>query len=543
MRPRLFRKLSYVLLTGLFFIFSYEAFKVAHDQYKNTAALPGNEKLALFDPHRPEFTCVIEATKVPPIDAQADAWFLEARTLEDPNLTWEEDRDYKKIVQLTRQAAERRHWKAMLNLATLYLEKRDPQHGVPDALALVEEAMRLGIPAAYDRMGTYYMNGIGVQGDATKAFAFWQRAADMGDPRAMTYLGEKMASTWDRPNEGYWANIPVATKMLECALRQGYGKAAYQLYYFQAWPRTSDGKSDEPRNAASKALGLRTLHEGVKLGCSKCARDLSVEFDNPDDLADMLVPHLDKARSKRYAVFNDALDFNPALLLPNLDKVLPLPPAPLPPWNGDKAALINAAKAVVTRPTPPKQTAASQRSGRYALDAAYDFRPSDDRTDAAAAPFGGYWQPTAPHQPEQVRAYVASIPPGLYRPGEPFERLRFPDGNGQGQISGVIWQRMLTVPHDQAAVQPKVAANLSREVVPPEPHMSCRFDAPCPVAGIWQPWVAPGHPLERAINQTWRQSWLTEGQAFPHPQRDWLLPLLPDEVTWHLMESAAAKLA
>ncbi|HBF49452.1 MAG TPA: sel1 repeat family protein, partial [Massilia sp.] len=51
---------------------------------------------------------------MPPIDAQADAWFREAQALDDPDV-WEEDRDYKKIVRLTRQAAERRHWKAMLN--------------------------------------------------------------------------------------------------------------------------------------------------------------------------------------------------------------------------------------------------------------------------------------------------------------------------------------------------------------------------------------------------------------------------------------------
>jgi TPR repeat protein len=541
MRPRLIRNLAYVLLTGLFGIFSYEAFKMSHGQYKITADLPRNEKLPLFNPHRPDFTCEVEATKVPPIDAQADAWFLKARELENPD-TWEEDRDYKKIVQLTRQAAERRHWKAMLNLASLYLEKRDSPHGAPDALALVEEAMRLGIPGAYDRMGTYYMNGTGVPGDATKAFAFWQKAAEMGNPQAMTYLGEKMASTWDNPREGFWANIPVATKMLECALTQGYGKAAYQLYYFRAWPRTSEGKRAGPRNAATKELALRTLHEGVRLGCSECARDLSVEFDHADDLADMLVPHLDKARSERYAVFNDALDFNPSLLFPNLDTVLPLPPAPLPAWNGDKDALIDAAKGVTPRTTLPKQTAASQRTGRYTLDAAYDFRPSDDKTDAAEAPFGGYWQPTAPHQSEQVRAYVSSIPPRLYRPGEPFERLRYPDGAGQGQITGLIWQRMLTVRHDQGEVAPKTAAGLSREVARPEPHVSCRFDAHCPVSGIWQPWVVPGHALEHAINQAWRQSWLTEGEAFPHPHRDWLLPLAPDEVTWHLMDSTAPKL-
>jgi hypothetical protein len=58
--------------------------------------LPRNQSLPKFDPHMPTFICEVEATKVPVIDAQADAWFLEARALESPE-TIEEDRDYRKI--------------------------------------------------------------------------------------------------------------------------------------------------------------------------------------------------------------------------------------------------------------------------------------------------------------------------------------------------------------------------------------------------------------------------------------------------------------
>src|SRR5471032_3592129 len=175
--------------------------------------LPRNQSLPLFKPHTATFICVAEATKLPPIDAQADAWFLEARELEDPAI-YVDDRDYKKIVQLTRQAAERRHWKAMLNLASLYLEGRDPTHGVEDAVQMVEEGMKLGIPAAYDRMGTYYANGTGVRGDTTRAYAFWQKAAQMGNPQSLGFLGEKLTSGEDYPGAEMWGNIPVAIKMM-----------------------------------------------------------------------------------------------------------------------------------------------------------------------------------------------------------------------------------------------------------------------------------------------------------------------------------------
>jgi len=391
----LLRRLSTVVLAGFAVFCLSKAFSVAHEQYRAIQDLPRNEKLPLFDPHRPNFTCEIEAKKVPPVDAQADAWFREAQALDDHDL-WEEDRDYKKIVQLTRQAAERHHWKAMLNLATLYLEKRDPPNGEMEALALVEQAMRLGIPAAYDRMGTYYMNSVGVSGDATKAFAFWQKAAEMGNPQAMAYLGEKLAATWDSPSDGFWANIPVGTKMLECALAQGYGPAANTVAFLQSWPRQADGTIGESRTAETRAHAMRTLHQGVKFGCGDCARSLSVEFRNPHDLADMLVPYLDSARSERYAVLHNALNLNPLLRFPNLDRVLPLPPAPLPPWNGDKQTLIDAAKGITPKPPEPQASAASQRQGRQHLNAAYDLLPSDDKTSATEAPFAGYWHATAP---------------------------------------------------------------------------------------------------------------------------------------------------
>lgn len=541
MKRTLLRQLSSSLLAALFIFCLFKGFSVAHDQYKTIQDLPRNEELPLFDPHRPGFTCEIEATKVPPIDAQADAWFREAQALDDPDM-WEEDRDYKKIVQLTRQAADRRHWKAMLNLATLYLEKRDPPHGEMEALALVEQAMRLGIPAAYDRMGTYYMNSVGVSGDATRAYAFWQKAAEMGNPHAMGYLGEKMSATWDITNEGYWANIPVATKMLECALVQGYGPAAYRLAGLRGWPRAADGKIAGPRTTDTRALALITLHTGVKFGCSDCARSLSIDFGDPLDLADMIVPHLDKARSERYVVLHNALNLNPLLRFPNLDKVLPLPPATLPPWDGDKQTLIDAAKGVTPRLLEPKASTVSKQQGRQYLDAAYGLRPGDDRTTEAQAPFAGYWQASAPNEPAQVQAWLAGIAPGLYRPGEAFDLPRYPQEMGSRAIQGLVWHHFLTIGHNHGAVEPLAAAGMAREIVPVEVRRACDARTPCPATGTWQPWLPPEHPLRQAVNQPWRQAWVGAGQAFPPLHDDSHIQLDPNDLTWHLLDSAEPKL-
>ena len=61
------RKLLYSLLMGLFILFSFKGYTMVNNQYKTNQDLPRNEELSLFNPHRPSFTCVIEADKVPPL--------------------------------------------------------------------------------------------------------------------------------------------------------------------------------------------------------------------------------------------------------------------------------------------------------------------------------------------------------------------------------------------------------------------------------------------------------------------------------------------
>lgn len=518
------------VLVILFCTFGYQMTKSYQEMQRDTS-------LPLFNPHDETFTCSPEASKLLPLDAQADAWFREARALEDPSV-YVEDRDYRKIVGLTRQAAERRHWKAMLNLATLYLEGRDPGRGPEDAVQLVEDAMRLGVPAAYDRMGTYYMNATGVQQDATKAYAFWYKAARLGNPDALAYLGEKMDRAVD--SDSSWSNVPVATRMLECALAQGFGGAAYDLFYLHVAPRNSKGIIVGERTVETKARALRTLHHGVKLGCARCARDLWAEFDHPDDLAWMFVPFIDKARAERYYVLLHALEFNPFRRFPNLDKILPLPPAELPPWDGTRESLLAGAMGVrVAAPLLP--TDPPQLQDRYFLDQAYSLRETGERTEAPRAPFAGYWQPIVADQSADLSGNVGYRHPGLYSKDEPFEVLysRAPDGRRPKAIPNIVWEYFRTIPREPNVVAPQAVPLLVREVPAMQSSVRRASNQSCPVGGIWQPWVPDGHPLASIVNQPWRQSWLSAGQSFPQPKRDWLLDLQDEEVTWHLMERAS----
>lgn len=344
---------------------------------------PRSQKLPLFDPHVTTFPCQIEANHVPPIDAEADAWFRQARALENP-VALDEERDYIKIIQLTRQAADRHHWKAMLNLASFYLENRDGSSYPEDAVQLVEQAMQLGIPAAFDRMGIYYLNGRGVRQDVTKAYAFMQRAAQMGNPQAMVFLAEKLNAGPDSVDATHWSNVPIAIKMLECAYSQGYGPAAFALHFVYASPRDATGWITGHKTSETKARALKILHDGVRLGCKDCARMIWGLFDGFDP-GDAVVPYIDKARAARYGVPSNELDFNPSARFPNLDKVVPLPPADLPPWNGDRDTLLAAAMGVTLPVTPAKTTMASTRTDIPHPDLHHRPRSSGEQTRADQA--------------------------------------------------------------------------------------------------------------------------------------------------------------
>ncbi|MFC6313968.1 sel1 repeat family protein, partial [Paraburkholderia dipogonis] len=122
--------------------------------------LPRYTKLPLFNPHRKTFACVYQDQHLPPVDPQAELWFQQALALDNPDI-WFEDIDWTRVYQLYTNAAERNNWKAMLNLASLILsDYAVPVHDPELAIRWVEKAMQLGVPDAWDRMGTYHQNGL-----------------------------------------------------------------------------------------------------------------------------------------------------------------------------------------------------------------------------------------------------------------------------------------------------------------------------------------------------------------------------------------------
>ena len=202
--------------------------------------------------------------------------------------------------------------------------------------------------------------------------------------------------------------------------------------------------------------------------------------------------------------------------------------------------MIEAAKGVTPRLPASTSGTASQRDGRAHVDGAYELRPCSDTTSGSAAPCAGYWGPTAPAGSAQLQAHLANTPPGLYRTGETFDKVHVPASTGAAPIGGLTWQRFITIHRDQPSVAPVAVAGVAREVTLEEPDLSCAVGTPCPVTGVWQPWLAFDHPSRVTFNQPWRQAWLVAGQHFPNPWHGEQRPFNPAELTWHLMEAGSS---
>ncbi len=287
------------------------------------SSLPRNMALNAFSPYRPNFDCKIEITEVPPMDAQAQDWFEEALYVTRGELRVSDQDDYPKAVALYEKAAAKQHWKAMLNLASLYLNgARNVDVDTEKGVLLVEEAMKLGIPSAYDLMGTLHSSGQGVNQSTDRAFAFWQLAADMGSAHAQAFLGDSFIG-FAEPGVT-WANPAVGRKMLRCAAAQGHAKGTVDLLVEY---RTSEDLE------ADLTSQLKIAQNGVRNGCDECASRTDTLFRKTQTTA------IADERYSRYSVFSDYIPHYRDLRFPNLDKVLPLPPTSLPPkragYGGD----------------------------------------------------------------------------------------------------------------------------------------------------------------------------------------------------------------
>jgi uncharacterized protein len=523
-----------ILITFSVFAASAHAESLPSSTIKHTVAmsdLPRYEKLPLFNPHRPTFTCVYQAQHVPAVDPQAEAWFQQALALDDPDVYYEK-RDYPRIYQLYVQAADRGSWKAMLNLASIILSDYPgmPQHDPEIAIEWVEKAMRLGVPDAYDMTGTYHLNRRIKGGDATSAYAFFQRAADMGSPAAQAFLGFKISGDYDSPDGEFWGNSAIGMQMLQCALAQGYGDAAYDL-----------GALYKGTTSESKLRALKVLHEGVKLGSAKCAKDLASEFRGYDlTSGDNLIGHIDSARAERYVELGTALEhYEGRLKFPNLDKVLPLPPAPLPKWDGNAQTLIDGAKAVTP---PPKVQKGAALQGREFIPYRYAVSSLDQSTMTVAGNQvvlrDGYWLALyGAASADKIQLISARRnTPERYKAGEHFETSSFTWLTAEQVQWHYLGEAHALPPQRDDFLKHMIDAGLLREVPEPGSPVRCNGQHRCPQAGIWEGRVADDHRMAALYNRWDRQAFVDKDHAFPQPGGQFI-DIAPSDLQWTFLGS------
>jgi TPR repeat protein len=261
------------------------------------------------------FTCVHEADHLPPLDPDADRVFKYGRYLEK----LDGPKDFDAVARYYRIAAAHGHYKANHNVQMLLSEGfASSPYAVEETIDLVEQLIKQGVPSGYYDMGYYLTQGYGVKLDEDKARRYFRKAADLGNPDAQNYVGDMLTQPELSPE--------IGKQMLRCAMEQGHALAAKNL-------AMQYKVVDKNFVEAVKAFQM-----GVKAGNSESASFLEDGFKAPpasEQLNYMGLPN-DPERSRRYEVIWQFLIDNDGRnpKVPDIDQIVPLPPATLPPWDG-----------------------------------------------------------------------------------------------------------------------------------------------------------------------------------------------------------------
>jgi hypothetical protein len=296
---------------------------------------------------RLKFECTHERDHLPPLDADAQVLYLYGLHLnQKPG-----PKDFDQAARYYRIAAAFGHYRASTNLQALLSQglTSAPQ-AARETINLVEEDIARNIPGAFYDMGHYLELGYGVKQDSVAARLYFRRAADLGNPEAQYYVSDLIV----RIKGGG----EVASEMLRCAMEQGHAVAAAEYAASQQIQK----KFYEAVLASQVAAAS---------GDSTSARALEKAFSGPSP--DNTYYHaLDKdlERSRRYKVINHFLRKYEHLgvKVPDIDKIVPLPPAKLPDW--DETFEWKRKRDAAVPPSPPSEELIARMCKEKQLDPA-----------------------------------------------------------------------------------------------------------------------------------------------------------------------------
>ena len=228
------------------------------------------------------------------------------------------------LARYYRIAAMNGDYKANIRLQYLLKSGRISSDMPQTEVHNLNEELAKQLPAtAYYNLYGYLDVGYGVRTEKDGKYAYLRKAADLGSREAQYVVADILGDINDE--ETLQMRLEIIEKLRTCASEQGLGKASNSL-----------GIGFIIDKEYVKAL--EAFHQGVKNGSSLSASTLEEAFSGKQKEGDMDFLNLseDSERSRRYKIIGDYLYEKDYLQpkVPDLDEIVPLPPAKLPEWDG-----------------------------------------------------------------------------------------------------------------------------------------------------------------------------------------------------------------
>ena len=275
-----------------------------------------------------EFTCKKE--ELPPLSEETQQLYNYA-LYHDLHNMWTGDKGdevWNSLARYYRIAAANGDYKANVRLQYLLNTGRISTDMPQTEVHNLNEELAKQLPAtAYYNLYGYLDVGYGVHTEEGGKYAYLRKAADLGSREAQYTVAEMLADIEDseETQEAFKYRLELVKQLRTCASEQGLGDASSNL-----------GSSFKLSKKYAEAV--KSYHQGVKNGDSISASVLKRAFSQKTskDSFDFLDLALDEERSRRYDIIWNYLAKYDYLQpkVPDLDEIVPLPPAKLPKWDG-----------------------------------------------------------------------------------------------------------------------------------------------------------------------------------------------------------------
>ena len=275
-----------------------------------------------------EFTCKKEVQ--PPLSEETQQLYNYA-LYHDLHNMWTGDKGdevWNSLARYYRIAAANGDYKANVRLQYLLNTGRISTDMPQTEVYNLNEELAKQLPAtAYYNLYGYLDDDYGVRTEEGGKYAYLRKAADLGSREAQYTVAEILSDIEDESEteEAFKYRMDIAMQLWSCSSEQGLYNSSRALGFMY--------KSDKNYPDALKAF-----YQGVINGDPMSASVLRDGFSGKTskDSFDFLDLAPDEERSRRYNIIWNYLTDNDYLhpKVPDLDEIVPLPPAKLPKWDG-----------------------------------------------------------------------------------------------------------------------------------------------------------------------------------------------------------------